>query len=87
MHFNEFFFLSYLFYKLTSNFFFIYAYFFILHFYFVTSFSRKLNFITLNIPISIPFISNHKNHNFTPILFYYFQKSQNSNSNSKFKKH
>jgi len=50
-------FLSYLSYKLTSFFFpflCIFLLIYILHFYFVTSFSRKLNFITLNFSIIFP---------------------------------
>ena len=78
MHFHEFF--SYLFFKLTSNSLFFYAYFYLFIFYvfyFVTSFSRKLNFITPNIQISIPLISIAflitKITNFKPFCFIIFK--------------
>jgi len=59
MHCHEYFSLVTYFKMLTSNFSFfvhIFIYFFYI-FYFVSSFSRKLNFITPNIPIQILFIS------------------------------
>ena len=78
MHFHEFFWL--LVFQVNFKFFIFYAYFYLFIFYvfyFVTSFSRKLNFIIPNIPISIPLISITflitKNHKLHTILFYYFQ--------------
>jgi len=75
---------SYLFYKLTSNFLFLYIFCLFFYIFIVTSFSKKLNFITQKTPTLIHFIlilfPITKNHNFAPFVF---SIVQNSNLNPK----
>jgi len=68
-----------------------FLFYFFSHFYFFFSFSRKLNFFTPNIPISIPLISiTFLITNFTPFCFIIFKVTKfifkNSKKNTNFGK-